>query len=438
VSEAIRVDGPEPIVGSYFVATYPPFSCWDTADAGAWLDALDSRPAPDTPLGLYVHVPFCVRRCTYCYYLSVDDRPELLDRYLEALGVEAARLARAPAVAGRAADFVYVGGGTPSMLSPGRCEGLFNAIRSHVPLDETREITFECAPRSITRDKLRALKAHGVTRISMGVQQLDDEVLQASGRVHRTVDVLRAWDRIREIGFPVENLDLMVGMVGETDESFFRGLERVLELEPASITLYPLEIPLNTPLYRAIQDGTVPREPADWTTKRRRMRAAFERLESSRYTVRSTNAAVRDPERHAFLYQELQYRGADLLGLGVASFSYVSGVHHQNAASLSTYLRAAEEDRPPLGRAHVLSEDERAIREFILQLKLGRVERVPFRARHGVDPATRFEPPLRDLQDRGWIRIDDDAIAWTPDGRVQADRMLPGFYRPEHRGLRYS
>lgn len=441
MSEVTTVTGtgrPEPIVGSYFVATYPPFSCWDTADAGAWLDALDAPPAPRTPLGLYVHVPFCVKRCTYCYYLSVDDHPDLLDAYLEALDAEIARVVLSPAIAGRAVDFAYVGGGTPSMLSPDRIERLFGSLRGQASLDDAREITFEVAPRSVTRAKLRALRNHGVTRVSMGVQQLDDDVLRASGRVHRVVDVLRAWDLIREAGFPIANLDLMVGMIGETEDSFLASLDRTIGMGPESITLYPLEIPMNTPLYRAIEDGTVPRPPLDWATKRRRMATAFGRLEAAGYAVRSTNAAVRDPSRHRFLYQDLQYRGADLLGIGVASFSYVGGVHHQNAARLEEYLRAAEERRPPLGRAHALDANERVVREFILQLKLDRVERAPFRARHGVDPTDRFAAPLADLVERGWIRVADDAIHWTPEGRVQADRVLPSFYLPEHRGIRYS
>jgi len=433
-----RLDLPEPLVGNYFVATYPPFSCWDEAGTEDWLEALDDPGDPGTPLGLYVHVPFCVRRCAYCYYLSTDTRPERLDAYLDAVAAEAARVGVAPAVAGRGAAFVYFGGGTPSILSPQRLERLLSEIRAAVPWDGAREVTFECAPRTVTREKLRVLRAHGVTRISMGVQQMDDEVLRRNGRVHRVRDVLRAWESIRDAGFPVVNLDLIAGLVGETETSFHDGLERILELGPESVTLYPLEIPRNTPLYRALRDGEIEDVPAGWDVKRHRIAGAFARLEQAGYAVRSAYTAVRDPARHRFVYQDEQYRGADLLGLGVSSFSYLNGVHHQNVATLDGYLAADRERRLPLWRGRALTPGERAVREMILQLKLGRVDRLAFLGRHGVDPVERFAQPLGDLVDAGFAHVEPASITLTRAGLLRADRLLPSFYLPDHRDIRYS
>lgn len=428
----------EPVSGSYFVATYPPFSSWNAAGSVAFAQRLQQPPVPGVPLGLYVHVPFCVRRCQFCYYLSSDDHPELIDAYVDAVVRETGAWATQPALAGRDADFVYVGGGTPSILSPERLQRLLGGLRAAFPWERAREISFECAPQTVTAAKVEALHEFGVTRVSMGVQQMNDDILLRNGRVHRVADVERAWEILRRRAFEVVNLDLIVGLVGETDETFFDSLERVIEMSPESVTVYQLEIPLNTPLYTAIEAGTVDGEPVPWPVKRTRLERAFARLEEAGYAVRSAYTAVRDPQRHAFIYQDAQYRGADLLGLGVSSFSYMDGVHHQNIAELPGYMTRVHGAELPLWRGHRLSRQERAVREFALQWKLGSVDRARFRQRHGVDPAEAFAAPLAALGAAGLVDVEADCIRLTRTGLLHADRVLPAFYLPEHRGIRYS
>lgn len=438
---AIDLHAPEPIAGSYFVATYPPFSAWDERGAQIFVETLGRRREPGAvppALGAYIHIPFCVKRCEFCYYLSYDDRPEQLDAYIEALLAEARILAAEPGVADRGLTFAYIGGGTPSALSERRIDHLLRGLREALPWERAREVTFECAPRTVTPDKLRVLREHGVTRVSMGVQAMDDEVLRRNGRIHRVADIERAWEAVAAAGFPVVNLDLIVGLVGQSAESFFESLDRVIEMDPESITVYQLEIPLNTPLYKAMQEGTLDGSPAEWSTKRSRLATAFKRLESAGYHVRSAYTAVKDPRRHGFVYQDAQYTGADLLGLGASAFSCFGGVQHQNRAALPRYLAALEAGGLPLWRGHEMSAEERAIREMVLQWKLGRVDRRGFRRRHGVDPAEHFSEALRPLCAAGLARIEPDAIVLTLEGLVQADRVLPSFYLPHHRGIRYS
>jgi oxygen-independent coproporphyrinogen-3 oxidase len=429
----------EPTTGNYFVSTYPPFSCWTAAATEEARRRLE-RPAPADapPLGLYVHIPFCVDRCHYCYYLSHDNQHDEIDRYLEALPAELARYAATPYLAGRRPAFVYFGGGTPSLLSTARVRRLLAALRATMPWDEALEVSFECAPRSVSEEKLRVLSEGGVTRLSLGIQQLDDDVLEANGRVHRVADVERAYRSIRSVGFAVVNVDLIVGLVGETESSYRRSLDRIVEMAPDSVTIYQLEIPLNTPLARSLAGGELTRELPDWETKHARLRAAMGRLEAAGYTVTSAYAAVRDARRHRFIYQAEQYRGADLLGIGTSSFSHLDGSNQQNEASLSAYLDRVEDGRLPLSRAYLSTAEERMIREFVLQLKLGRVERRYFERKFGVDLVSRFSEPLHQLAAQGWLAVDDTGIALTRAGLPRVDRMLPGFYRPEHRGLRYS
>jgi oxygen-independent coproporphyrinogen-3 oxidase len=433
------LDRPEPEVGNYFVSTYPPFSCWTEGAVDAYRRRLAQPPASgDVPLGLYVHIPFCVERCQYCYYLSHDDRSGEIDGYLEALADEWARYANAPVVAGRPLGFVYFGGGTPSILSVARLRSLARALQQSGSWADAREVTFECAPKSVTADKARALRDLGVTRLSLGVQQLDDAVLAANGRVHLTADVERAYESLRLGGFDVVNLDLMVGLVDETDESFFNSLERVIGLRPESVTIYQLEIPLNTPLYRSLRAEVPAPPPASWDVKHARLAAAMARLEAAGYTIRSAYSAVLDPVRHPFVYQDAQYHGADLVGIGASAFSHLGGVNQQNLASLAAYLDAGARDQPPFWRAYELSARERLVREFILQLKLGGVDRRYFREKFKTDVLESFDEPLDEARRRGWLTIGDEAVAVTREGLVRVDRWLPAFYLPEHQNVRYS
>ncbi len=412
-----------PLEGNYFVPTWPPFARW-TVEAVPRFEHWLGQPLRAPSLGLYVHVPFCVERCHYCYYRSYDDRPAEMGRYLAAVCRELRLYAERPALAGRRLGFVYFGGGTPSLLSVGRLRELFVGLREAFPWNDVREVSFECAPKSTTERKLRALRELGVTRISLGVQQLDDRVLAANGRIHGTADVERAWTAIRRVGFDVSNIDLIVGLVGETDGSFERSLERTLRLAPDGVTIYQLEIPYGTPLARTMREGRLPSPPASWSVKRARLARAFERLEAAGYVMRSAYSAVRDTSRHEFVYQHAQYHGADLLGIGVAAFSYLDGIGQQNLATLDPYLAAVEVGRLPLGRAYVLSEDERMTRELLLQLKLGGFERAHFQRKFVCDVVERFAGPFTALERSGLLTVTPDAVRLTREGLLRADHLI--------------
>lgn len=431
----------EPPAGNYFVSTYPPFSTWTKdgiADVAGVLDKA-SVSAPDTPLGLYVHIPFCVERCQYCYYLSHAGKSRAeMDEYVDALLDELRLYRRTAALSERAFTFVYFGGGTPSLLPANTLARLMDQMRSIARWSEAEEISFECAPKTASESKLRILKDSGVSRLSLGVQTLDNDVLRRNGRVHLAEDVERAYAAIRTTGFPVVNIDLIVGLVGETATSFFDSLDRVIAMNPESVTLYQLEVPKNTPLYKAVRAEGDDIALIPWERKRQRLARAFERLEQAGYQVRSAYSAVRDAVKHRFVYQDAQYHGADLLGIGLASFSYLDGVHFQNATLQQTYLDRVRGGSTPIGRAYRLSSEERLIREFVLQMKLGRIDIAYFQDKFRVDVRSRFASQLSDLERLGWIETDSQSCTLTRDGLLRVDRLLAMFYRARHREVRYS
>jgi oxygen-independent coproporphyrinogen-3 oxidase len=348
------------------------------------------------------------------------------------LATELGRYAATAYLAGRDVKFVYFGGGTPSLLTSAQIDRLLKALQRRFPWHGATEVSFECAPRSINDEKLAVLRQHGVTRASLGVQQFDDRVLRKNGRVHMVADALRAFAAIRKAGFDYVNLDLIVGLLGETDATFSGSVEQAIQLGADSVTIYQLEIPRKTPLFRSLQDGTLAAEPASWTTKRDRLRTAFAMLQHAGYTLRSAYTAVKDPGRHRFDYQDQQYRGCDLLGIGTSSFSYLRGVHFQNVAELEPYVSAVDEGRLPLFRACALSAEEQMVREFVLQLKLGRAEHDYFQRKFGVSIVDRFHAPLAAAASRSWLSREGDDIVVSREGLLRVDRMLPLFYLPDH------
>jgi oxygen-independent coproporphyrinogen-3 oxidase len=429
-------------VGSYFVATYPPFSAWTTAAVEQdGKVALETPPVPGVPLGLYLHIPFCRKRCHFCYFrVYTDKNAQEVNDYLDVLAREWELCAAKPAIAGRPLNFVYFGGGTPSFLSTKQLEGLVGRLSTLTPWKDAEEVTFECEPGTLTEAKLAAIRGIGVTRLSLGVENFDDQILELNGRAHRSPEIGRAYAFARSLDFPQINIDLIAGMLGETDENWQRCIERTLELSPDSVTIYQMELPYNTTISGNLLKGTGRfAQPADWPTKRRWVREGFEALEAAGYHVRSAYTAVKNPERTRFIYTDRLWQGADMVGLGVASFGHINGVHVQNLDTWETYSEAVRRGDVPLSRAYRPTDEERFIREFILQLKLGSIAPSYFREKYQVNVLERFRDQLDSLKAEGYLQTaTDKAVALTRDGLLRVDGLLTRFFLPQHAGIRYT
>src|SRR5688572_9390584 len=430
-------------VGSYFVANYPPFSVWTPEAVG--VDALSALGTPSrarVPLGLYLHIPFCRKRCHFCYFrVYTDKNAREVESYLDLLAREWELYGSREALAGRELDFVYFGGGTPSFLSTQQLDSLVKRLTARTPWTKAEEVTFECEPGTLTEAKLSAIRQLGVTRLSLGVENFDDHILEINGRAHRSPEIGRSYEFARKLGFPQINIDLIAGMLGETDDNWTQCVERTLALDPDSVTIYQMELPYNTTISADKLKGTgqFTEAVASWATKRRWVAEAFAALEAAGYHVGSAYTAVKDPSRTTFVYRDRLWQGADLVGLGVASFGHVNGVHLQNLDTWEQYSAAIEAGELPLGRAYRPSGDERLIREFILQLKRGRVRPGYFHDKYGVDPLRRFHTELASLQSEGFLaELSPERVALTRDGLLRVDSLLHRFFLPQHAGIRYT
>src|SRR5258706_13178167 len=358
----------ETTVGNYFVSNYPPYSFWKPEFAGEIFEAMERPPKPGTPLGIYAHIPFCRKRCHFCYFKVYTDKDSAAIRgYLDALLQELRLYASKPFVGGRKPNFIYFGGGTPSYLSVDQLKHLTEGMDSLLSWAEVEEVTFECEPGTLTDHKLKTLREIGVTRLSLGVENFDDHILEINGRAHHSKEIARAYAYAREVGFPQINIDLIAGMVEETEENWRACVRKTIAMAPDSVTIYEMEIPYNTTIYKQMkEEGKLVAPVADWETKRRWVAEAFQELERTGYTVSSAYTAVKDKARTRFIYRDKLWAGADLLSLGVASFGHINGTHYQNHHDFEPYIKQVEKGEFPVFRALTPSEDERLIREFVL------------------------------------------------------------------------
>lgn len=428
-------------VGSYFISNYPPFSLWTAEHVPEVFEALD-RPLNETKattLGLYIHIPFCRKRCKFCYFrVYTNQNARAIEEYVQALISEIELVSRKPGVGGRELDFVYFGGGTPSYLSSRQLRSLRERMSEYVTWDNAREVTFECEPGTLSLEKVETLRDIGITRISLGVENFDDRILEENGRAHLSPEVMRAYDWIQQVGFPQINIDLIAGMVGETDDNWHRCIDKAIEMQPDNITMYQMELPFNTVYSKEMQEQGLESPVADWPTKRRWVSEAMDRLQDAGYHVSSGNEMVRNPDTDHFIYRDNLFRGSDLVATGVSSFGHFQGVHYQNLDRIEDYIETVNRGELPVNRALRPTQHQLLIRELVLLMKEGRVGLGRLQKKYGVDVFREFADAFRNQQAAGYLTLADDEVKLTRKGLLQVDSLLPEYFEKEHRAVRYT
>ena len=442
MAEPIRLEmvgDQETKAGNYFVSNYPPYSFWKQEAVPEVLDVISRKPAPGTPLGIYTHIPFCRKRCHFCYFrVYTDKNAGEIQRYVDAVIDELKMYADKPFIDGRKPKFVYFGGGTPSYLSTQALTHLASSMQAMLPWDEAEEVTFECEPGTLTEHKLNVIREIGVTRLSLGVEHFQEHILKLNGRAHGSKEIDRAYGFARAAGFPQINIDLISGMMGDTDADWDFAIERTIELDPDSVTIYQMEIPYNTTIFSEMQaSGNDVAPVATWVKKREWVERAFARLSENGYTVTSAYTAVKNPSTK-FLYRDHLWQGADLLGLGVSSFSHVGGTHFQNQHNIDPYIERVQSGNLPVFRALTPSSEEKLIREAVLQFKLGALDLQYFRDKFGVDLREQFPVALDYIRSTGNLTEDENFLRLNIDGLLQVDRYVHEFFLAQHRDSRYA
>ena len=396
----------------------------------------ERRPPPTFPSASTCIIPFCRKRCKFCYFkVFTDKNAAEVERYLAALSKEIELVSRQPVMGGRPFRFVYFGGGTPSFLSSRQLTRLVDRLRENIDWSLAEEVTFECEPGTLSEAKVGTLKEIGVTRLSLGVEHFDDQILRDNGRAHESMEIERAWPWIEAAEFPNVNVDLIAGMAGDTTDRWQTTVDRVLGMGPDCVTIYQMELPYNAVFSQGVLAGE--ESPvASWEQKREWVGWAFDKFLAAGYEQSSAYTVVKPGIE--FSYRDNLWRGSDLLATGIASFGHASGVHYQNLPEWEQYLGKLEAGELPLGRALTITPHQALVREMILQLKKGWLAPAYFQEKFGVDIVDHWRDAWTGHAEEGLVTLSDDRVELTRDGLLRVDSLLPAFFEPEHQGVRYT
>jgi oxygen-independent coproporphyrinogen-3 oxidase len=402
-----------------FVFQYPPFPV--VADRTT-AEILDTRETA----GLYVHLPFCPYHCDYCYYaVSLDHRRESIERYLRALKREITVVA-ARAKHGHKVTTVFFGGGTPTYLTSDDLLGVASCLREHFGLEHLEEFTVEGDPTTLTLEKLQALRYGGVNRISIGIQSFTTAVNFANERKHSFEQSLAAIALARMAGFSNINIDLICGLVGETESSWDTSLKTLLAVAPEHVTIYLFSLRPQTRAF--VKLNRTHSAPPSEERRVAWMLEVTERLLQAGYRQTTANCFVRRPEFEQ-IHQRNAWSSLPLIGFGNSAYSYFDNAVTQNVRSIDKYRALVEFAGDARAIRVGLNCRDQMTRYCILRLKQLRIPRAEFARRFGFELFEIFGERIQALVELGLVEVDDAAVTATRKGAIYVDdacRLLYG------------
>lgn len=373
-------------------------------------------------LSLYIHIPFCVRKCGYCDFLSAPADEKARDRYVQALLMEIERY-RGTETADRKIKTLYIGGGTPSTLPVKQLECIMQKIKCTFNFRGDMETSMEMNPGTASKEKCRALYQMGINRLSIGLQSTNDMELKTLGRIHSYEDFLNTYTWCREAGFQNINVDLMAALPYQTVESYTTGLRKIIHLAPEHISAYSLILEEGTPFYQKYNSGCYPLPDEEQErlmyreTEQILAQAGYERYEISNYAKKGYAC------RHNLVY----WQGGDYLGLGLGSSSYMDGMRFHNTTDFNTYVNqgAYVEDREELSVQAKMEEFM-----FLGLRVMAGVSGTEFEKRFGKTMEDVYGDVLRKHEEEGLLQIErkedrkEAAAAEPAKGKTNIEKVM--------------
>jgi len=374
-------------------------------------------------IALYIHVPFCRHKCHYCSFISYDYREADIPLYLSALKKELIRRA-----GGECIRSIFFGGGTPSLLSVNYIGELISTISSLFTVNETAEITIEANPGTINKAYLTAVRELGVNRLSLGVQSLNDCELALLGRIHTSSEARDAVQYARSSGFDNLSIDLIYGLPGQTLSDWQHTLDEAITMRPEHLSLYSLTLEEETPMWRAVKEGSLPELDPDVSADHYEL--AEDLLAAQGYShYEISNWAMAGHEcRHNLTY----WRNLPYLGVGVAAHSWLDSHRLANTRSLDKYLSDFTGKSSPVPELDEEIDPELELAETVI-LGLRLCEGIDFsdiHRRFGIDILAHYRQQVEEMVDAGLLEQADGRIKLTCRGRLLGNevfwRFLPG------------
>jgi len=364
---------------------------------------------------LYVHVPFCQRRCSYCDFSIAVRRRIPARQYVTAIRTELEMLGP---VWGQPLETLYLGGGTPSLLPADALTTLLQYVLHRAPTPEEVEVTLEANPEDVTPDNAAAWRGAGVNRVSLGTQSFDDRVLRWMHRVH---DAARARDAVRTLraaGFANVSLDLIFAVPADLERHWARDLDEAVALAPEHLSLYGLTVEPRTPLARWIARGATA-APSDERYADEYL-LAHERLSAAGYAFYEVSNAARDGRRSR--HNSAYWTGRPYTGAGPAAHSFNGRARRWNLSAWEAYRQAIEAGRSPVESEEVLSAEQQELERVYLGLRTS--EGLPLESAHGRSPT------LTALQGKGWLVEHTGRLQCTVEGWLRLDALVAALTGP--------
>ncbi len=359
-------------------------------------------------IALYVHIPFCRRRCRYCSFVSYAGREADIPAYVNALKREIEHCA-----GGERVGTVYFGGGTPSLLSPARLGDVLDTIRSRFSVSPAAEISLEANPGTVDGDYLSAIRQLGVNRLSLGVQSFRDDELKLLGRIHTAAEAEEALSLARTSGFDNVNLDLIYGLPGQSLEDWRNTLEKAMALSPEHLSLYALTLEPGAPMWRDVEDGRLPAIDPDLSADQYELAEDMLAAHGYRHYEISNWAKPGRECRHNLVY----WRNGAYLGVGAAAHSCLEGHRFANTSSLDDYLSAT---LPPRALDEAIGPGLRLAESAILGLRLDSGI-----AASGIKE--RYRETVGEMTELGLLERSGDNLRLTRRGRLLSNEVFWRF-----------
>lgn len=375
------------------------------------------KPRPEVPtLGLYIHIPFCVRKCDYCDFYSVPGRGQRMDQYLKALQCHLEE--SAPQAESYQVDTIYFGGGTPSYFGAQRLAEVLRTIQKLYQVSRSCEITVECNPDSVDPEFLAQLKKAGVNRLSMGVQSAQDGELREIGRIHSYQQATQAFQQARQAGFDNLSLDLIYGLPDQTMESWQASVEAVLQLAPEHLSCYGLKLEEGTPLYERRQQEHM----ADDDTQADMYLWMVERLAQAGYGQYEISNFARPgfESRHNLKY----WQGKEYMGFGPSAHSYFGARRYSFVRDLDVYVKGVLYNGRIIDSSSLVNRRERGKEYLMLRMRtIWGVEESEYRRAFYLN-FTPLEERFREYRDYGWAECTDGRWHFTPSGFLLSNPLI--------------
>ena len=365
--------------------------------------------------GIYIHIPFCNQKCKFCNFEAykiieedyIDDYIDILKRHIKLYKQK--KYFREYLI-----DCVNFGGGNPGLLPVSKIAGILELVKDNFEILPEAEYSIEFDPINVTEEKLIELKALGFNRISMGVQSFNDEILSSVGRIHSGKDAIEAHQLMKKSGFKNVNLDLVFPFPNLEEKEWQETIDQLVELDPAAISTYGLELWPGTPFYKQAQKGDFSVCSGD--DEARMYDVANQKITSSGYdqlTVYGYMKKEYKAKYHCRFMEEYYWNNKPMVGLGVGAMSYIHGDFFVNTGNAKDYMNMVNRDELPLGLGKHLSMDERMRRFMIRGLKKTKISISDFKQRYGHDPCEYFEKEIDSCVSQKFMYIEDDFISLT-------------------------